>query len=116
MGLDRTTLHAYNGVMVHLHAREPRGGGGTAGRGDGETAGAPPRDVDLGKFLPYEALQFPGCRRISLTREEFENFDDRIEYWDAGAETAWVVADNYADRCQPAARFQAGRRARSTTR
>ena len=57
--------------MEYLHARTPRS-------------------------LRYDALRFPGCVRISLTREAFENSDDRIEYWDAGTETAWVVADNYA--------------------
>lgn len=45
--------------------------------------------------LHYEALRFPGCRRISLTRDEFERSDDRIEYWDARTETAWVVADKF---------------------
>ncbi len=46
--------------------------------------------------LRYEALRFPGCRRISLTRDQFERSDDRIEYWDARMETAWVVADEFA--------------------
>ena len=45
--------------------------------------------------LRHEALRFPGCRRISLARDEFERSDDRIEYWDARTETAWVVADKF---------------------
>ena len=45
--------------------------------------------------MNYEALRFPGCQPISLSREEFEGFDDRIEYWDARTGTAWVVADKY---------------------
>ena len=73
--------------MDYLHARTPRGD---------RTAGAGAGDAGPGESLRYEALRFPGCVRISLTREAFENSDDRIEYWDAGTETAWVVADNYA--------------------
>ncbi len=58
-------------------------------------AATPASAADRRPSLRYEALRFPGCRRISLTRDEFESSDDRIEYWDARAETAWVVADNY---------------------
>ena len=58
-------------------------------------AASPAAAADRRPSLRYEALRFPGCRRISLTRDEFESSDDRIEYWDARAETAWVVADNY---------------------
>ena len=75
------------GAMDNLHARTTRG--------DGGTAGAAARDAGPGESLRYEALRFPGCRRISLSRAEFEDFDDRIEYWDARTETAWVVADKY---------------------
>ena len=58
-------------------------------------AAYPASAADHRPSLRYEGLRFPGCRRISLTRDEFESSDDRIEYWDARAETAWVVADNY---------------------
>ena len=73
--------------MDHFHARAARGAGKAAG-----TAG---RETPLRESLRYEALRFPGCRRVSLSRAEFEDFDDRIEYWDARTETAWVVADKY---------------------
>ena len=73
--------------MDNLHAR--------TARGDGGTAGVPAQDAGPGGSLRYEALRFPGCRRISLTRDQFEDYDDRIEYWDARTETAWVVADKY---------------------
>ena len=84
--MERAVL--YDGPMDNLHARDARGAGKTAG-----TAG---RDTPLRESLRYEALRFPGCHSISLTRDQFEDFDDRIEYWDARTETAWVVADNYA--------------------
>ena len=82
--MERAVL--YDGPMDHLQARTTRGGG---------TADAAARDTDPGESLRYDALRFPGCRRIALSPGEFEDFDDRIEYWDARTETAWVVADKY---------------------
>ena len=51
-------------------------------------AASPASAADRRPSLRYEALRFPGCRRIPLTRDELERSDDRIEYWDARAETA----------------------------
>ncbi len=59
------------------------------------TAGAPAPDAPRAASLNYEALRFPGCQPVSLSRDEFEDFDDRLEYWDARTATAWVVADKY---------------------
>jgi len=67
----------------------------TRGDDDTKTPDARAPDASPGESVDYEALRFPGCQRISLTREEFENFDDRIEYWDARTATAWVVADKF---------------------
>ena len=39
------------------------------------------------------ALVFPGCVAVPMTREEFELREERLELWDARAETAWVVRD-----------------------
>ncbi|MCY4025210.1 MAG: Uma2 family endonuclease [Acidobacteria bacterium] len=36
---------------------------------------------------------FPGCRSFRLTRDAYESYDGRIEYWDAATETAWAVAE-----------------------
>ena len=63
--------------------------------GGSEAASAAIPEAPRGGSLNYEALLFPGCQPISLSREEFEGFDDRIEYWDARTGTAWVVADKY---------------------
>ena len=38
------------------------------------------RDVD----------DFPGCRAVRITREEFDDYDGRVEVWDATTETAMV--------------------------
>ena len=74
--------------MGNLHAR-------TAHDDTGSDADIAASDANHRGPLRYEALRFPGCVRISLSRAEFEDFDDRIEYWDARTETAWVVADKY---------------------
>ena len=59
------------------------------------TTAAPAPNTPRGESLDYDALRFPGYQSISLTREEFADYDDRIEYWDARTGTAWVVADKY---------------------
>ena len=60
-----------------------------------KTADTPVPDARRTGSVDYEALRFPGCQPISLSREEFADYDDRIEYWDARTGTAWVVADKY---------------------
>ena len=42
-----------------------------------------------------DASAFPGCRAVRISREEFDDYEGRIEYWDAATETAMVV-------CEPA--------------
>ena len=42
---------------------------------------------------PLENLRFPGCRPLPLLRDRFNDFDERLEHWDAGSETVWVVAE-----------------------
>ena len=75
---------------THLpHVARRDGASGPAG------VATPVRGAVRRGSLRYETLRFPGCRRISLPRDQFERSDDRIEYWDARAETAWVVADKH---------------------
>lgn len=38
-------------------------------------------------------LQFPGCRPVRLPRNHIEDFEGRLEYWEARTETAWIVAE-----------------------
>ena len=33
---------------------------------------------------------FPGCKPVRLPRTEIDRFEGRLEYWDAGTETAWI--------------------------
>ena len=37
--------------------------------------------------------EFPGCRPITIRREEIATWDGRFEFWDADTETAWVVRE-----------------------
>jgi len=38
-------------------------------------------------------LQFPGCRPVRIPRNRIEDFEGRLEYWEARTETAWIVAE-----------------------
>lgn len=40
-----------------------------------------------------EVLQFPGCRPVRVPRNRIEDFEGRLEYWEARTETAWIVAE-----------------------
>ena len=43
--------------------------------------------------LEAEAARFPGCRPVTITRDEIETWEGRLEYWDADTETAWMVRE-----------------------
>ena len=48
-------------------------------------------DADDGWTAPaLPGLEFPGCTPRRVKRTEIEAYEGRIEFWDAGAETAWV--------------------------
>ena len=50
--------------------------------------------------------EFPGCRPIRVARDCIEDFDGRVEYWEASSETAWVIAEpTYAAHERPARRL-----------
>ena len=40
-----------------------------------------------------DADTFPGCRAVRISREEFEDYEGRVEYWDAATETAMVMCE-----------------------
>lgn len=42
---------------------------------------------------PPPEPEFPGCRPVRITRAEIDDFEGRIEYWDAARETAWRVRE-----------------------
>jgi len=59
-------------------------------------AAAPPADpapapatMD-GVVMALDPDEFPGCRAVHISREEFDDYDGRVEVWDAATETAMV--------------------------
>ena len=56
--------------------------------------------VEAPSTPPPSAPEFPGCRPVHLPREELDNCEMRLEYWDAGTETAWV--------CDPVSSYHEG--------
>ena len=50
--------------------------------------------------------EFPGCRPVTITREDIATWEGRFEYWDGDTETAWVVSEpTSATHEQPGARL-----------
>ena len=39
---------------------------------------------------PPTAADFPGCKPVPLPREQLDNCEMRLEYWDTATETAWI--------------------------
>ena len=70
--------------MAEIEPLAPQAGiAGPRGRDDPSRAATPVE-------VPPE---FPGCRPIRLTRDGLEDFEGRLEYWEASSETAWVIAE-----------------------
>ena len=51
------------------------------------------RTVQERRRLEAEAERFPGCRPVTIGRDEIETWEGRLEYWDADTETAWMVRE-----------------------
>ena len=59
----------------------------------------PPVEAAPGPRSPT-AAEFPGCKPVRLPREELDDCDMRLEYWDAASETAWI--------CDPVSSYHEG--------
>ena len=46
---------------------------------------------------PPSAADFPGCKPVRLPREQLDDCEMRLEYWDTATETAWI--------CDPVSSF-----------
>ena len=57
---------------------------------DAATAG---RTVQERPWRAGGAPEFPGCRATTISREDIETWEGRIEFWDADTETAWMVRE-----------------------
>ena len=53
----------------------------------GTSPGARPAEIDISQ------LEFVGCDAVPMTREQYHEFEDRLEVWDAELKTAWIVRD-----------------------
>ncbi len=42
---------------------------------------------------PLDLRDFPGCRAVSLSAEDLDDYEGRIEYWEARSSTAIVLAE-----------------------
>ncbi len=42
---------------------------------------------------PLAAADFPGCKTIRIAPEEIEDYDGRVEYWEARSATAMQVCE-----------------------
>ncbi len=59
----------------------------------------PPVETSPGDRSPT-AADFPGCRPVHLPREELDDCEMRLEYWDTATETAWI--------CDPVSSYHEG--------
>ncbi len=50
---------------------------------------SPPVEVTPGARSPT-AADFPGCKPVRLPRQELDDCEMRLEYWDAATESAWI--------------------------
>ena len=55
-----------------------------------KTAAKPRRRPGADAAQPQPAPEFPGCKPVHLPREEMEDSDQRLEYWDGATQTAWI--------------------------
>ena len=46
--------------------------------------------VETVPAAPPTAADFPGCRPVHLPREQLDDCEMRMEYWDTATETAWI--------------------------
>ncbi len=74
-----------------------------AGMATGRTVQAPvatPAPRTRIEQRPPTAADFPGCKPVRLPREELDDCEMRLEYWDTATETAWI--------CDPVSSYHEG--------
>ena len=58
-----------------------------------KSAGSAAAPVPARTEYRESTLEFPGCRPVRITRDAIEEYEGRLEYWDADTETAWVARE-----------------------
>ena len=84
----------YGAGMASVRTLRPQVGAPTPAPGP-----AQPVDTAPG-FQPPTAADFPGCKPVHLPRQELEDCEMRLEYWDSATETAWI--------CDPTSSYHEG--------
>lgn len=65
---------------------------------------APPRSGRRDpERVPLDVADFLGCRAVHIPRDDIEDYDGRVEYWEARTGTAMVV-------CGPTSTYTSSRR------
>ncbi len=59
-----------------------------------------PVETTPGAQPPPTAAEFPGCKPVRLPREQLDDCEMRLEYWDTVSETAWI--------CDPVSSYHEG--------
>ena len=54
-----------------------------------------PRMQTAASLCATRRCGFPAAAASPSRGDRFEEYEDRIEYWDARSETAWILADKY---------------------
>lgn len=54
---------------------------------------------------PLDPADFPGCEAVHMSPEEIEDYDGRVEYWEARTATAMVVAETTLHHEHPSQRL-----------
>ena len=83
--------------LRHKHAQRqhtsPRKA--TAARSHSAPSGAGASEESVAQIvLDGVRYDFPGCRAVHLSREDYEEYNGRVELWDAPTETALVCEEN----------------------
>ena len=53
----------------------------------------PPASPVVRAETPLSELEFPGCKAVPMTYEQFQRYEGRLEIWDAEARCAWMVRE-----------------------
>lgn len=65
----------------------------------------PPGELRDAERAPLDAADFPGCRAVRIAPEDIEDYEGRLEYWEARTSTAMVVRETTVFHERPGSRL-----------
>ena len=81
-------------LLSEVPAADPRvSAGPPAGTAPSRAAVSAPTEAAEAAWPTSDSDAFPGCRAVHISREDYEDYDGRVECWDAATETAMVVRE-----------------------